>query len=309
VTSFDSAEPARDRSKREHLCPACHRKGDWLFDTRDRNRGLSDAIFSYFRCGGCGLLFLDPVPSDLALYYPASYFAIPESVEQLRLDARGQKHKIDIIGRFSTGKRLLEIGSAWGTFAFLAREAGYSVTAIEMDRRCCDFLERMGVVAVRSGEPEKAIQELDLFDVVCLWQNLEHVRNPKELFIAAGEALSENGVLIIATPNPESLQFAVFRRNWTHVDAPRHLTLIPPSLLCSWAEEAGLKTCSITSGDAESMGWNLFGWRQTFANFSQMSFLRSLLSVGGIIPWLALYPFESRSLRGSSYTAIFGRPQ
>ena len=60
-----------------------------------------------------------------------------------------------------------------------------------------------------------------------MWHVIEHLRRPWEVIERAAANLQDGGVLAIATPNPRALQFKLLRRRWAHLDAPRHLFLIP----------------------------------------------------------------------------------
>src|SRR6185436_8530950 len=142
-------------------------------------------------------------------------------------------------------------------------EAGFDVSTIEIDPDCCRFLrDVVGVDVTQSAEPASVLAaRAGTFDVVAMWHNLEHVPRPHELFAASARALRPGGILLIAAPNPDALQFRVFGKRWTHLDAPRHLTLIPIALLEQWAAAEGLTTEKITTTDRGSLEWNEFGWR------------------------------------------------
>ena len=80
---------------------------------------------------------------------------------------------------FAPRGRLVEIGPAVGAFLAVSQEAGYSVEAVEMDAACCSFLEReLGVRTVRSDDPASALDAAGQFDVIALWQVLEHLPDP-----------------------------------------------------------------------------------------------------------------------------------
>ena len=47
----------------------------------------------------------------------------------------------------------------------------------------------------------------------------------------ASKKINPGGIILIATPNPSSFAFRLLGRFWPHIDAPRHINLIPESLL------------------------------------------------------------------------------
>jgi 2-polyprenyl-3-methyl-5-hydroxy-6-metoxy-1,4-benzoquinol methylase len=251
---------------RSTRCHACAGEAHLRFVARDVNRALSSDGFPYYQCGTCGLLFLEPVPDDLSRFYPADYHA-PPTRDALDRSAEADRYKLDIVQRFRTGGRLAEIGPSWGGFVHLARRAGFEVDALEMDPRCCAFLrDTVGVNVVETSEPARALRDRPPYDVVALWHVIEHLPDPVALVRAAAERLRPGGVLVVAAPNPLALQFRLTGARWPHVDAPRHVTLIPPSLLAAWAAAAGLAPAWTTTRDPGSLGWNEFGWEYLLGN-------------------------------------------
>jgi 2-polyprenyl-3-methyl-5-hydroxy-6-metoxy-1,4-benzoquinol methylase len=286
-------------------CPLCSGGADPTFAIGDRNRELSEVVFRYRRCRNCGTLFLENVPADLGRYYPDDYYALP-SLAELDRAAAAEAPKIELIAPYVPSGRLVDIGAAYGIFARAAKLAGYHVTAIEMDERCCGYLrETVGVQALQSAEPEQAIAGLEGADAIVLWHVLEHLSHPAELLANAATCLEPGGVLALAMPNPDSLQFRLLGASWAHVDAPRHLALIPFAALRAQAEGLGFELAHMTTSDPAGRHWNTFGWeyalRRRPARHRSTVLTRTLSRSLG----LAVSPLERRGLNGSAYTAVF----
>jgi hypothetical protein len=115
-------------------------------------------------------------------------------------------------------------------------------------------------------------------------------------------------VIVIATPNPEALQFRVLGRFWTHVDAPRHLHLLPATLLRDKMRALGLAEERCTTRDAGSLAWNTFGWSWSFANLVTLPVVKRALRLSGRILARSLEPIEGREGLGSAYTAVYRKP-
>lgn len=294
-------------------CPKCVSGCSLLFSTKDYNRRLSDDTFDYYRCDRCSFIFLAPIPVDLGRYYPTQYYEVPRSAAELTARAENlQRWKIDEVLRHARGGRLLEIGPAYGLFAHLAKRAGFDVTAIEMDSRCSAFLrETVGITVVESADTVERLKELPAFDVIVLWQVLEHLPDPWAVLTAAAERLAPNGVLILDTPNPDAFQFRVLGRRWTHVDAPRHVTLIPAQLLVEHLGRHGLQPESLSASNVSANGFNGFGWAFSFKNFFSNPTLGGIVHFLGRVLAKLLIPIERTGWRGSTYTAVFrngGKP-
>ncbi len=290
-------------------CPYCNSSANLLFRTTDINRRLSTEQFSYYCCTICELIFLHPIPTNLGDYYPNSYYAIPDSLEALRKQAEPQRYKIDRIRQYVLTGRLLEIGPAYGLFVSLAKDAGFTVDAIEMDERSCHFLhEVVGVNAVQHDNPAEALKNMGMYDVIALYQVIEHLPNPWETLNAIVEHLAPGGIIVIAAPNPDSLQLSIFGSRWTHIDAPRHLQLIPVDLLAQVMFQSKFNLVFKTTSDADSAGWNSFGWCWSFANLTTHTVLKKVLFTLGRVITKIMQPIERSRVRGSTYTIVFQRP-
>jgi 2-polyprenyl-3-methyl-5-hydroxy-6-metoxy-1,4-benzoquinol methylase len=293
-------------------CPLCGRHSPAHFRTRDLNRGLSRERFSYYRCPACGLIFLSPVPDNLGDYYPSAYYGIP-TAWQLAARAEGERYKVRTIQQFVRSGRLLEIGPSYGAFAYLAQQAGFEVDVIERDAACCRFLtEVVGVRAMNSTDICSALAKLSLYDVISLWQVIEHLPDPWRTLESVVGHLAPGGLLVVATPNPAALQFRLFGRFWFHLDAPRHLALIPAELLTRRMQLLGMNRAFLTTTDKGTRDCDYYGWQQSIANFfphlPSVSPHRlvslAMRGVGPAIYW-GLRFLESRPTRGTSYTAVF----
>ncbi len=287
-------------------CPYCSVESGLYFSSRDYNRKISSEPFRHYRCPSCDLIFISPVPQDLGKYYPEVYYPVPDSPERLAAISGPERYKIELIRQYMTGGRLLEIGPAYGSFTWLAKEAGFQVEAIEMDARCCRFLtDVVGIRAVNSSDTVAALETLEPFDVIALWHVIEHLPDPWTALDAMCKKIKPGGILVIAAPNPYAFQFRVMGKFWPHVDAPRHLMLIPPEIITKRVELSGLRRLLLTTTDKGSLGWNSFGWEQCLANICHIRYITTILRMMGRPVSYLMDRFENTEGRGSAYTLIF----
>jgi 2-polyprenyl-3-methyl-5-hydroxy-6-metoxy-1,4-benzoquinol methylase len=190
--------------------------------------------------------------------YPA--YQIPSS-HDLEIKAGQERYKVETVQNVVTKGRLLEIGPSYGAFAYLAKKAGFEVEAIEMDARCCAYLtDVVGVRAINSNDIDKALEDLMPYNVIALWHVIEHLTGPWGTLGAISRKLLPGGVLVVAAPNPSALQFRIFGRYWVHVDAPRHLQLIPMQVLIKHMKSLGLNLVMATTTDEASNLFSSFDW-------------------------------------------------
>ena len=296
----------RTRITRTAMCPYCSTESPIYFRSKDYNCRITAETFEHHRCPRCRLIFIDPIPDNLSAYYPNDYHTLPKSTKEMDSSSRDEKFKIDIVERFANGKRLLEIGSSFGGFSYLAKKAGYEVNAIEMNPKCCEFLnEVIGINAIQSDNPVEALEHEKPYDVIALWHVIEHLPDVWSTLDAAYEKLKPGGIMILASPNPDSFQFKIMGRFWPHLDAPRHVTLIPMKLLIRKFESLNMELELLTTKDGESVELNRFGWRYCWTRIpSRKPFNTIYRWVGNVLVNLFKI-FDSVEGKGSAYTIVF----
>lgn len=272
---------------------------------RDRNRGISSESFTYYRCTECALITLNPVPDDLSQFYSQDYYPLPASLSELQQSAKNEQFKLDLVRAHVREGRMLEVGPASGNFAYLAKQSGFEVEAVEMDPTCCDFLREVaGINAIQHDDIIEAIAGKQSYDIIALWHVIEHLSNFISVLDYLATKVKPKGHIVIASPNPDSLQFSLLGKYWAHIDAPRHLALIPMAVLESRLEAHGFIPVSRTTNDPGGLGWNEFGWRVSFANFSRSLLSKPALEFAGSVATRLMRPFERNNYRGSAYTVV-----
>jgi 2-polyprenyl-3-methyl-5-hydroxy-6-metoxy-1,4-benzoquinol methylase len=290
------------------LCPQCHSATTLAFISKDYNRGVTDKSFYYYQCSHCGLIFLSPVPAELGNYYTGNYYRVPHTVEELAVRAQPEQYKVEIARDYIQRGKLLDIGASVGAFAYLAKQAGYDAEVIEMDKDCCAFIEsKLNIKAYNSSSIDNALSKLENYDIISMWQVIEHVPNPWAILPLLVEHLNPGGILILAAPNPDSLQFRLFKTHWVHLDAPRHVELIPYKLLVQVLKKYGMKPVLQTTADANGAMQNRYGYLSSLANTSTQPAIKTLLKIFGLGLFKLLTPFEKRDMNGCCYTLVFQR--
>jgi SAM-dependent methyltransferase len=288
-------------------CPQCGGQTEAAFRSDDQNRRLGKGPFSYRRCRGCGVIYLQNVPPDLHRYYPPDYYFIARSLQELQGWANTERYKMAIVSKYHRQGRLIEVGPASGAFAYLAKISGFDVTVIEMDERCSRYLsQEAGLHVIHSADEARALKTAPAADVIAMWHVIEHLVDPWSMLEVAAAKLKPGGILVLAAPNPAAFQLGLFGGRWVHVDAPRHLWLIPPKVLEKRGERAGLAPRLITTRDPGSLFWNRFGWEYTLANGFGVP--RRLAQLASLPLTLAAAPLERREGRGSAYTLVMEKP-
>jgi 2-polyprenyl-3-methyl-5-hydroxy-6-metoxy-1,4-benzoquinol methylase len=290
-----------------HACRVCGGPSSPAFVVGDRNRGQGGEDFAYRRCQICNAIFLEQVPPDLERYYATDGYGSPEE-EMVSEFLRRELAKLELITRLTSPGPMVEIGPGPGLFTRTAQAAGFEITAIEMDDRYCRYLtEVLGVRAIQSDSPSEVLPTLSPTRAIVMWHVLEHLLDPWETLDRCVEILEPGGILAISTPNPQSIQFRLLGRYWAHVDAPRHLQLIPARTLERKMSELGLRRALTTTVDPVGLELNRMGWefalrRHPARRASSATSMRVAKAITAVVG-----PIERRGLAGAAYTSVFVR--
>jgi 2-polyprenyl-3-methyl-5-hydroxy-6-metoxy-1,4-benzoquinol methylase len=281
------------------------------FSARDFNQRLDEVSFQYRSCNQCGSTFLDHVPANLGAYYSKEYpaYATEFSNKQRAYVDRLEREKLAIVDRFARGRRLVEIGPAAGGFLKIAKAAGFQARGIEQDQGCARHIrDVLGIEVDVSDDPAKALAAYEnRCDVLVAWHVIEHLPDLDAFVSAAARAISRtDGIIILSAPNPHAWSFALFRKYWVHVDAPRHLNLVPAAALDRLMTAHGLQRAACFFDDKVGLHFTRMGWQNSLLNVMNRAEKDhgGFLLLGRLLS-LLMWPFDRLAARGAAYTVVY----
>lgn len=113
-----------------------------------------------------------------------------------------QKERVDLIKPYLSKKmRLLEIGCSAGMFLFKIKKFVKEIIGFDYDLRCAKFASKKCSCRTYDIDINNAGIPLGKFDVICMFQALEHIDDPLSLFINISKYLKPEGLLFIEVPN------------------------------------------------------------------------------------------------------------
>jgi SAM-dependent methyltransferase len=232
------------------LCNSSH----WslLVTAPDRNPAGQGLWFPVVQCQQCGLCFTNPRPSPRSIgpFYAGEYQPHRPSRRHhrrrwwRRLFPRGSHAARPVLPWHGQG-RLLDFGCGSGTFIHRMRRLGWQVTGVDASASAVQRVRsELGLHALAGSLPHAGLRH-DSFDVITMWQSLEHVHQPLTVLREARRLLAPGGKLIVSVPNIDSLPFRWFGQAWYGLDLPRHLTHFTPPTLRLMLEHAGFRINSL----------------------------------------------------------------
>ena len=187
--------------------------------------------YTIYRCGECNLLFVHPQPSPediIALYGPAyfergnKYSFDPENGE-LNPDRHNNLVRISVLQQYKPSGRLLDVGCAEGGFLEVAREMGFNVSGIEVSDYAATYARgKLGIDVANSNLAEARLPS-ESYDVVTMWDVIEHLSDPCQTLREIHRILRRGGLLALSTGNAGSLWARLAGRFWQLLTPPQHL--------------------------------------------------------------------------------------
>jgi SAM-dependent methyltransferase len=119
----------------------------------------------------------------------------------------------------------------------------------------------VGIERADSTRADVGRMDLDQIDGnwagIVFWHSLEHLPRAGAALDRAAGLLQPDGVIVIALPNPASLQAAAFGDRWLALDPPRHLVHVPAPALLARLRKLGLRPERVSFARG---GQVVFGW-------------------------------------------------
>jgi SAM-dependent methyltransferase len=211
---------------------------------------LAIPVSTLVRCGGCGLVFFDPLPTPqhLGRYYSTQQGYLPSIEQNLRSFAAQRplwqdkcNHLLAQLRRhdpLAPGTDLLDVGCAYGFFVELAGAAGLATHGLELSTETSAAARARGL-DVRTGRLGDGVFAPASMQVVCFDNVLEHSVDPLADLRHARELLRPRGLLYLAVPHQGSLVARHDGARWKMLSWPNHLFYFTRATLARMLEQAG----------------------------------------------------------------------
>lgn len=220
-------------------CPICSSPAEHLYKKES---------FDVARCRECKTIFIENPPPDTSSVYDESYFFGGEngggygSYDEEKETMRATFEKcLDLILEYQAGGALFDVGAATGYFLALAKSRGFSVSGIDISSVAAREAQKKGI-EVKVGTLESVEHTPASYDVVTLFDVLEHVVHPDSLVRSAAEMLKQGGILMGCTPDSMSVNARLMGRHWHMLYPPEHLVLLNDKSLRLLLAQQGFQT-------------------------------------------------------------------
>lgn len=225
------------------LCPLCKEKGWKKLYPKHHARIV--------QCISCGLIYTNPrlKPRFLKHLYSEEYFKNNNShvmgytdyVKDEENITKTFLKRLRAIEKYAKKGRLLDVGCATGFFLNSARENGWSVEGVEVSDFAADFARKRFDLQVYKGDISTINLPKNRYDVITLWDVIEHVTDPINVLKHLRMNLTDNGILVITTPDADSIPARLAKHMWMGYKlSDEHLMYLSKKTIENLLERAGL---------------------------------------------------------------------
>lgn len=229
-------------------CPNC-------FSTSVRSAETVEG-FSTSVCNACTHWFVTQVPEEATLdaAYSEDYYTNNNADGHgyrdylVKADQRmaAFKSRLDSIERFQPSRgKILDYGCAIGLFVKVAASQGWEAKGYERSSWAVDYGRNVLHLDIELGHGDRDPYPPQSFDVVTLWDVMEHVDAPRKVMGLVSNWLKPGGLLALNTLNSSSLGARLAGGRWRHLLPPHHLQFFTRRSLLNLLESHGFSICSM----------------------------------------------------------------
>lgn len=224
--------------------------------------GTDSSKFSFIKykykidkCENCGL-YSSSLKTNYEIflknYYYEGYFkgdkriiAYADYGKDKQTIQRNMKRYLIKITSFKNSGIILDIGCAYGFFLELAEKAGFKPHGIEVSKYAADIAKKKFGKNISHKSLSKADLKKNYFDVITMFDILEHLQTPREDLIKIRQSLKNDGLLIIQTGDSGSFWAKLAGHKWHFFAPPNHLFFFSQSTIKILLKQAGLKIIKV----------------------------------------------------------------
>ena len=223
----------------------------FVCESKKYNQCYKKFGFGIVKCADCNMVYVNPRPKNESLikYYTESlasaYFQefIISPTQDYRIENIVKPRLQFLIDNFPDKGKWLDIGCSSGLLLSEGAKVGWDPYGIEFEATAANAARELGVHIY-----EKPIEELDIenkFDLVTMFEVLEHVADPKSTLEHCYKAMNKGGHIVITVPNIEGIEFEILEDKHSNIAPPSHLNYFSPQTLTDILVKNGFEIVNI----------------------------------------------------------------
>jgi 2-polyprenyl-3-methyl-5-hydroxy-6-metoxy-1,4-benzoquinol methylase len=204
-------------------------------------------------CEHCSLIYVPTAAPEFAAVYREDYFASNRYDQgYFNYASEFENHMATFKARLEDCERILlrkgrvlDVGCALGHFGEAAKRQGWDVYLTDVsDYAVIESRKQFAINGFISG-PTKIPVKKECFDLVTLYDVIEHLSHPMDLLRDIKQALGSDGILHITTPNVTGFSAALMGKKWYHLKPDENFLYFSPKTIQAMLEKCGFEVLKI----------------------------------------------------------------
>ncbi len=209
------------------------------------------------RCSNCGLYSLEfegDYQKFLTTYYSKGFFtggklyrAYADYVGDKPTILKNMRKYLTIIKKFKKNGKLLDLGCATGFLIQEANKWGFDAYGIDVSSYAVNIAQKIvGKEKVLLGKVEELKKIISTtFDLVTMFDLVEHLENPKEVLKQVASIMNKDGILVIQTGDAGSNWAKLMKKNWHFFAPPQHFFFYDQKNITKLLKDSGFEVVKI----------------------------------------------------------------
>lgn len=159
---------------------------------------------------------------------------------------KDDRRKLEVISSYlkgKTGARLLDIGCGIGSFVYQARQQGMEAFGIDLSKERVEYGKQtfgFGDDVLKAGQL-KDHQFDHKFDVITMFDLIEHIPSPKDLLKELHALCHPDTYIVMLTMSRDSLTYKIFGKWWNYNNPTQHLVYFDNASMKRCLKETGFE--------------------------------------------------------------------
>ena len=180
-----------------------------------RAAGDETLIDQVVKCKKCGFIYVNPRIQGQYILQGYSEGSDETHVGQAKGRELTFAKNLKLINKYAPKKgRILDIGTAGGSFLYVAKKDGWEVHGVEPNKWMAQWGKKHYGIEIKPGDIFSNKYPDKYFDVVTLWDVLEHVPDADKTLKEINRILKPGGLLVVNYPDIGSWIARVLKRKW-----------------------------------------------------------------------------------------------
>lgn len=224
--------------------------------------------YTIVKCRNCGLIYANPRPEETIIHHNYEEVidraCLEERQGRVLTFNRNFRPLKELAESNNSGRKLLDIGCHVGIFLEIAQENGWDAWGVELSRWAATQARSRGLQVIQGTLAEANFADKS-FDVVTMWDVIEHLTDPTSELREVNRVLKPGGLICIHTMNIESPFTKLMGSHWPWL-MEMHLYYFSPRTLTKMLERKGFQiVCQFTQGRFLRLGYLIsrlapYGW-------------------------------------------------